>query len=106
MTYNTTAIYGNGVIGNFYYIDLASNGILLDVILVVMFIVIYGILAGRQYKGTNTFLMTSFILFIFMGALTFGVSAAGFQADSYFTHTIFMFALTIAILLYHILSEA
>jgi hypothetical protein len=105
MTYNLTNIYGNGVIGNLYYTDLASNGILLDVLIVVGFVVIYSVLSGKQYNAKNSLLMTCFIMFVVTGAMTFAVAASGFNADQYFVRTIIMFAASVAALLYHILSD-
>lgn len=109
MAYNLTNLYSGGPIGYAHQLNVISNYISLDVTLVVLYVVLYGILSGRQASAKNTALLTCWIVFIAMGAFTFGLAASVSltQAElaNYVTRTIFTFALSIGMLLWHLLSD-
>ena len=108
MTYNLTMMYDGGAIGYFHGVNINSNNLLIDVLIVVFFVVIYTVLATRQYSSKNSLLMTSFLIFVLLAALVFGLGASGVISSSdmapYVTRMIVMFAITIASLIWNVLN--
>lgn len=109
MTYNLTGLYDRGFIDYVHVLNTNTNFVFLDVLLVTIFIVIFGIFAGQQKETKNTLLWTSFLVFIFSSVVTFSIAATGHYAQSdidyYTTRTFITFAVTVLALLYHVLSD-
>lgn len=109
MTYNLTGLYSGGPIGYAHQLNVISNYIALDVVIVVLYVVLFGIMSSRQANTKNTALIVTWIVFVSVAAFTFGI-AAFTEVDSagianYVSRSVVTFAIAVTALLWHLLSE-
>lgn len=108
MAYNVTDLYNQtGLIGAVDSLNVASNFIFIDSLLIVIFVVIFAIGINRQVETKKNALMASAITFVISALIWFSTGAGVVNSSQpYFTRVLVLFVVTILLTIWNTVSEA